>query len=181
MRVHVGSKNKTKVEAVERIFKKSAKFSHTEVIGIPVEVPEFGHPKSLQKIVEGAMTRAVQAAKGADFGVGIESGLIAVPYTKTGYMEIAACAIYDGSQHHLGLSPAFEWPVEVLDGILNKGLDGSQAVAAAKMTNEEKLGANRGTIHLLTNGRTDRTEQNSFAVMMALVHLEHPEFYKRES
>ena len=179
MRVHVGSKNKTKVNSVEGVFNKSAKFAHAEVVGVSVEVPEFGHPKSLQETVEGAMARALQASKGADLGVGIEGGLMAVPHTKGGYMEIAACAIYDGVEYHLGLSPAFEWPLAVLDGILNKGLDGSQAVAAAKMTNEEKLGTNLGTIHLLTNGRTDRTEQNSFAVMMALVHLEHPKFYER--
>lgn len=125
------------------------------------------------------MARAFQAAKGADLGVGIEGGLIAVPHTKGGYMEVGVCAIYDGKEYHLGLSPAFEWPLVVLDGILNKGLDGSQAVAAAKMTNEEKLGTNQGTIHLLTHGRTNRTEQNSYAVMMALVHLENPNFYQK--
>jgi inosine/xanthosine triphosphatase len=179
MKVHVGSKNKTKVDAVAKALAGSEKFKHAEVVGVAVEVPEFGHPKSLQEVVEGAIARATQAAKGALWGVGIEGGLIAVPYTKGGYMEITACAIFDGEKHHLGLSPAFEWPLPVLDGILNKGLDGSQAVKAANLTNEEKLGTNRGTIHLLTNGQTDRTEQNSLAVLMALVHLEHPELYQK--
>jgi len=179
MKVHVGSKNKTKVDAVALAFGKSEKFKNAEIIGVAVEVPEFGHPKTLAETVDVAMARALRAATGADLGIGIEGGLMSVPHTKGGHMEVGVCAIYDGKEYHLGMSPAFEWPLAVLDGILNKGLDGSQAVAAANMTNEEKLGTNQGTIHLLTNGRTNRTEQNGLAVLMALVQLEHPEFYKK--
>jgi non-canonical (house-cleaning) NTP pyrophosphatase len=92
-------------------------------------------------------------------------------------VEVAACAIFDGSQVHLGLSPAFEWPTKVTDSILNKGLDGSQAMKEAGLTPHEKIGEKEGVIGLLTKGRMNRTEYNKLAIMMALTHLENPEHF----
>ncbi len=177
MKVGVGSKNKTKVQAVVDALSEYPLFTGAEITGIAVQVEEFGHPKNLDETVAGAVDRAKQAQEGNDYGFGIEGGLIQVPYSKTGYMEVAACAIFDGKQVHLGLSPACEWPKEVIDGILNKGMDGSQAMKAAGLTTEEKLGENRGFIDIVTKGRMDRTAFNKAAITMALVHLENPELY----
>lgn len=177
MKVGVGSKNKTKVKAVEDVLKEYPLFDAAEVVGIAVQVEEFGHPKNINETVAGAIDRAKQAWEGNEYGFGIEGGLIEVPYSKTGYMEVAACAIFDGQQIHLGLSPACEWPKSVIDGILNKGMDGSQAMKAAGLTKEEKLGENKGFIHLVTKGRMDRTAFNKAAITMALIHLENPELY----
>ncbi|HYV33396.1 MAG TPA: inosine/xanthosine triphosphatase [Candidatus Limnocylindria bacterium] len=179
MKVCVGSKNETKVKAVADTIKNYPLFKDAEVKSVDVNVETFGHPKGFEEINQGAMDRAKAAFdEGCDFSFGIESGLIAVPKTKTGYMEVAACAIYDGKNYHLGLSPAFEWPKAVADGIVNKGLDGSQAFKAAGLTNDEKIGASHGAIHFLSDGKLNRTEYNKWAVMMALVHLEKPELYK---
>jgi len=177
MKIGVGSKNKTKVSAVEELLHDYPLFAGAEVEGVAVRVEEFGHPKSLDETIAGAIDRARQAWEGNDYGFGIEGGLLEVPYSKTGYMEVAACAIYDGEQIHLGLSPACEWPKEVIAGILHKGLDGSQAMKAAGITDEEKLGETKGFIDIVTKGRMDRTAFNKAAITMALVHLENPEFY----
>ncbi len=177
MKVGVGSKNVTKVGAVEAALKEYPLFDSAEIIGVPVQVEEFGHPKNIEETMAGAIDRAKQAWEGNDYGFGIEGGLIEVPYSKSGYMEVAACAIYDGSQVHLGLSPACEWPKSVIDGIVNKGLDGSQAMKAAGLTDERKLGEKKGFIDIVTKGRMDRTDFNRAAIMMALVHLENPEMY----
>ncbi|MEK7602179.1 MAG: DUF84 family protein [Patescibacteria group bacterium] len=177
MKIGVGSKNQTKVNAVRTVLAGYPLFADAEVFPVAVQVEEFGHPKSILETVEGAIDRAKQAYEGNDYGFGIEGGLIEIPKTKTGYMEIGVCCIYDGAQTHIGLSPAFEWPSKVLDGILNKGLDGSQAVKAAGLTVEDKLGEGQGIIGVLTKGRTSRTEQNAIAIRMALIHLENPEHY----
>lgn len=177
MRIGVGSKNRTKVGAVEESLRDYPLFSSAEVTGVAVDIEEFGHPKNINETVNGAIDRAKQAWEGNDYGFGIEGGLIEVPNTKTGYMEVAVCAIYDGKQVHLGLSPACEWPRDVIDAILNKGLDGSQAMKAAGITDEEKLGENKGFIDIVTKGRMDRTAFNKAAITMALVHLENPEYY----
>ena len=177
MKVGVGSKNKTKVDAVADILVDYPMFRGVEVVGVDVHIEQFGHPKSLDETVAGAVDRAKQAYVGQDYGFGIESGLMQVPQTKTGYMEVAVCAIFDGSQIHLGLSQAYEWPKKVLDGILHQGLDGSQAMKAAGLTQHEKLGEHEGFVGIFAKGRTNRTEYNKGAVMMALMHLENPEHY----
>jgi non-canonical (house-cleaning) NTP pyrophosphatase len=49
--------------------------------------------------------------------------------------------------------------------------------AANIIQGEGKLGEREGYIHIATNGRMDRTAYNKYAIMMALVHLEHPEYF----
>lgn len=177
IRVGVGSKNKTKVGAVETTLRKYPLFKGADVIGVAVQIEEFGHPKNITETVEGAIARAKQAQQDLDYGIGIEGGLMEVPYTKSGFMEVAVCAIFDGTHVHIGLSPACEWPKVVLDKILYEGLDGSQAMKAAGLTTAEKLGEQGGMISLLTKRRMDRTMFNASAIEMALIHLENPELY----
>jgi len=177
MKINIGSKNQTKIKAVEEAFGDCKTFDYFEVIPIDIKLKEFGHPKSIGESVDGAISRAKRAFVDCDLSIGIEGGLIAIPKTKTGVMEVAVCVIYDGQTCHIGLSPAFEWPTEVLDKILNEGLDGSQAVKAVGLSSEEKIGTKQGVIGLLTYGRIDRILYNKLAVIMALVHLEHPEYY----
>lgn len=177
MKIGVGSKNKTKIDAVTDILRNYPMFKGAEIIGVDVEVEQFGHPKNLEETVAGAINRAKKAYISHDYGFGIESGLMAVPQTKSGYMELAACAIYDGKQIHLGLSPAYEWPKKVLDKILKEGMDGSQAMKATGLTQQEKLGEHEGFVGVFTKGRSNRTEFNKAAVTMALIHLENPEHF----
>ncbi|OGI66276.1 hypothetical protein A3A95_01930 [Candidatus Nomurabacteria bacterium RIFCSPLOWO2_01_FULL_39_18] len=177
MKVGVGSKNKTKVDAVRDLLKDYPMFDNTEVLGVDVKKEEFGHPKNLEEIVSGAVNRAKQAYIGHDYGFGIESGLMKVPQTKSGYMEIGVCAIFDGSQIHMGTTSAFEWPKKVLKEILERGMDGSQAMRVAGLTHHEKIGEHEGFVGVFTKGRMNRTEYNKAAIMMALMHLENPEHF----
>ena len=177
MNIGVGSKNRTKVAAVEAVLADYPRFSAASVEGVAVDVEEFGHPRSAEETVDGAVSRAKQAQAGRDYGFGIEGGLIAMPGTRSGFVEVAVCAIYDGTQVHLGISPGFEWPKKAIDGILNAGLDGSQAMKAAGLTQEDKIGESGGVIRMLTDGRMDRTEFNALAIRMALVQVEHAELY----
>lgn len=177
MKIGVGSKNKTKVDAVAQILRDYPMFDGADVTGVDAHIEQFGHPKNIEETVAGAVGRAKQAYVNHDYGFGIESGLMAVPQTKSGYMEVAVCAIYDGKQIHLGFSQAYEWPKKVLDMILNQGMDGSQAMKAAGLTQHEKLGEHEGFVGIFTKGRTNRTEYNKAAVVMALMHLENPEHF----
>jgi inosine/xanthosine triphosphatase len=145
MKINVGSKNKTKVQAVEDAVKLYPHlFPNPEIVGIDVNVPLFGHPKSIKETVEGAVARAKEAFNGCDYSFGIEGGLMEVPYTKTGFMEVGACAINDGKNIHLGLGPGYEWPPEVTHLILSGKADASQAFKQLGLTYQEKLGAVEG-------------------------------------
>jgi inosine/xanthosine triphosphatase len=173
MKVGVGSKNKTKVNAVVEILHDYPMFNGAEISGIDVQIEQFGHPKSLDETVAGAVNRAKQAYENNDYGFGIESGLMTVPQTKSGYMEVAVCVIYDGKQIYMGLSQGYEWPKKVLDKIL-EGMDGSQAMKTTGLTQYEKLGEHEG---IFSKGRTNRTEYNKGAIVMALMHLENLEHF----
>lgn len=180
MKIHVGSKNQTKVQAVKDAVALYPKlFPNPEIIGIDVNVELFGHPKSIKETVEGAVERAKNAFSDCDYSFGIEGGLMEVPYTKTGFMETGACAIYDGKNVYLGLGPAYEWPTKVTEMILSGKADASQAFKQRGYTHHEKLGAvEGGIIGYLTDGRLTREEFTKYSIIMALIHLERPEFFE---
>ena len=176
MKLVVGSTNPTKVAAVEEIAKQYPMFAGAEVRGLEVPVETFGHPKSLAETVDGAIHRAKSAFQDCDYGFGLESGLLPVPHSRTGFMEVTVCAIFDGERFYMGLSPGYEWPVKVTEIIL-QGLDGSQAMREAGLTDHEKVGAAKGAIDLLTNGKMNRTEFNVIAITMAMIQLENKAHY----
>jgi inosine/xanthosine triphosphatase len=180
MKIAVGSKNPTKVMAVMNVLKGRAMFAEAHVVGVDPDTQEFGHPKNISETVQGAVHRSTAAyskTEDCDYAVGIEGGLMEVPHTKSGYVEVAVCAIFDGVKHHIGTSPGFEWPTEVMKLIL-AGEDGSQAYKKLGLTSDEKIGTGLGAIHHLTNGAMDRTHYNELALQMALIHLEHPTLYQ---
>lgn len=179
MKINVGSKNQTKVVAVKEAAALYPRlFSNPEVAGVDIELELYGHPKNIGETIEGAIERAKKAFINCDYSFGLEGGLIEVPFTKTGYMEVGACAIYDGKNFHLGLSPAFEWPKGVTELIVSGKADASQAFKELGLTNEEKLGAAKGGIvGFLTEGRLTREDTLRSSIIMALIHLEHPEHF----
>lgn len=139
IKIHVGSQNQTKIQATQNIILKNNLFKHCLVVGVDIEIEEFGHPKTIDETMRGAKDRARAAFPGSILSVGLESGLIEAPEAASGYLETTACALYDGNHYASGLAPSFEWPKEVLRLILN-GRDGSQAFKEAGLTNHHKLG-----------------------------------------
>ncbi len=177
MRFTVGSLNETKVKAVADAVGEIPLFYGTSVEGVPIVLEEFGHPKNIHEVVDGAMNRARCAFQNCDLSFGLEGGLMDVPYTRTGFMEVTLCAIFDGTHFYLGLSPGFEWPEKCLKLILS-GHDGSQAFREAGFTDHQKIGRAEGVVGMLTKGRMDRCAYNKYAVMMALLQLENKEYYQ---
>ncbi len=179
MKIAVGSKNQTKITAIKEALALYPKlFSNPEIFSVEIDVKLYGHPKNIKETVQGAIERARKAFVDCDYSFGLEGGLIEVPLSKTGYMEVGVCAIYDGKNFHLGLSPAFEWPREVTDLIVSGKADASQAFKQLGLTSEEKLGAvEGGIIGFLTDGRLTREDFTRYSIIMALIHLEHPEHF----
>jgi len=180
MKINVGSKNQTKIQAVRDALRLYPKlFPNPEIIGMDITVPLFGHPKSLDETVQGAIKRAKEASVDCEYSFGLEGGLMEVPSSKTGFMEVGACAIFDGKNIYLGLSPAFEWPKKVTELIVNGKADASQAFKQLGLTEHEKLGAVKGgVINILTQGRLTREDFTKYSIIMALILLEKPEYYK---
>ena len=173
LRVRVGSENKAKLEAVSEILREYAHLTNVEVKGGNAGSEVSNQSKSLEETVRGAVNRAKSSFTDCDYSVGIESGLMRVPYTKSGYMDVCVCAIHDGKEFHLGLSSAWEFPDKrIMELMLDDGLDMSQAINKAGLTDNPDIGSEQGAIGILTKGRLDRKEYTKQALRMALIHLE---------
>lgn len=184
MHIIVGSTNQIKVAAVTEIIKEYQILAHAKVIAIESPSCVADQPLSLEETINGAKNRAQHAfqSQPAHFGFGIESGLFPVPQVKTGYMTVCACAIYDGKEFYVGLSSAFESPVQITKLIVTGGLTMAQAFNKTGVVNNPKLGSTGGgAVGLLTKGRVDRVAYSKQAVIMAMIELENAELFKRLS
>jgi len=177
MKINIGSKNKAKIDALKEILKEYPDFSNAEIFDKDVNSGVSHQPKSLEETVNGAMIRAKNCFADCDLSFGLESGLMPVPHTKTGFMDTTACAIYDGKDFHLGLSSCFEYPPKVLEYMLKNDKDASTAFRELGFTDEPYIGWGNGIIGVLTKDRLNRKEYTKQAIITALVHLENKNFY----
>ena len=179
MIINIGSKNKIKIAAVKDAVKLYPDlFPNVEIVAVDVNVDLFGHPKNLEETIGGAIKRAEESFKGCDYSFGLEGGLMNASSCKTGFMEVGACAIYNGKNFYIGLSPAFEWPKSVVEFILSSKGDASQAFKQLGLTSEEKLGAiPGGIVGFLTKGKLTREDFTKYSIIMALINLENKNLY----
>lgn len=173
MKITVGSTNPAKVEAVREILQDYPHLKDAEVMGVETDSGVGDQPLSLTAVVTGAMNRAKAAFADSTYSVGIESGLMEVPFSKSGHMDVCGCAIFDGTEYHLGLSSGWEFPDKEINRlILEEGLDMSQAINKVGLTNDPAIGAGQGAIGIVTKGRLDRKTFTKEAIRSALIHLE---------
>jgi inosine/xanthosine triphosphatase len=176
MKVNIGTKNKIKIEALRETvagydFLKGAIVSGTEVVsGVPDQ------PQNIEATVCGAKKRAQNAFKDCDFAVGVEDGLMAVPGSGAGFMNVTAAAFYDGERFYLGLSAAFEYPPAVIR-LVKEGLDINQAFYKMELTGDPKIGSAQGAVGILTKGRWVRKDTVKQALTAALVQLENKSLF----
>jgi inosine/xanthosine triphosphatase len=177
MKIIVGTKNKAKIDAVSEILREYPHLANAGVSGAEAASNVSDQPKSLEETIRGAKNRAKAVFNECDYSIGIESGLMHVPGSKSGYMDVCVCAIYDGNEFHIGLSSAWEFPdVSTTDLMIKDGLDMSQAINKAGMTKNPLIGSAEGAIGILTKGRMNRKEYTKQALRTALIHLEQFDF-----
>ncbi|MBT3355967.1 DUF84 family protein [bacterium] len=177
MKVIIGSKNKIKVEAVKEVAKGYDLFKEAVFDNLEVSSGVADQPKSLKEVVCGAQNRAKNAFDDCKLSFGLESGLMEVPGSKSGVMDLCVCAIFDGEAFHLGLSSCFECPTEMNRLMLEEGLDMSQACNRIGLTDNPRIGSEEGAIGILTRGRMTRKDYTKQSIITALIHLENAELY----
>ncbi len=180
MRVRLGSASVAKLEAVRRGLEPL--FRDVVVDSGPVESGVAEQPLTFEEIVEGARNRArtAYASGGCDLGVGIEDGLVPVPGTRTGYVNLGCCSLYDGAEHHLGFSAGFEYPSACVDAALGpERVPVGTSFDSVFQTREGLTdpGRGAGNIGRLTGGALTRVEYGAQAVICAAVRLLHPSLY----
>lgn len=172
MIITVGSKNLIKIEAVKEILKDYQHLKMAEIVAIDSISEVSDQPISLEETTRGAMNRARNAFQNCDYSFGIESGLMVVPNTKTGYMDVCVCSIFDGKEYHLGLSSAWEAPKKVSQYMLKEGLNMNDAAYKAGLTKNKKVGSAEGLVGIMTKGRLTRKEYTKEAIRTALIHID---------
>ncbi|WP_175639930.1 DUF84 family protein [Metabacillus schmidteae] len=151
MKIAIGTKNPTKVNAVNKAFSSfiEAKFISTDV---PSNVS--AQPLTDLETLTGAINRAKNAleAEGADLGVGLEGGLIKTDF---GYFLCNWGAIYVKDQEPIVASGA---RIVVPDEIGELVFSGRELGDVMDMYAKKKnVRHNEGAIGIFTNGIVDRT------------------------
>jgi len=172
MKIKIASQNQVKVEALKEIIQDYPHLRNAEVTAVDVSSEVDNQPKSLEETIKGAINRSRNAYSDCNYSFGIESGLMAVPHTKTGYMDVCVCAIFDGKEYHLGLSSAWEVPKKVAEYMLHEGLDMNDAAHRAGLTRNQKIGSAEGLVGIMTKGRLTRKGYTKEAIRAALIHVD---------
>ena len=173
MKVVVGSRNPVKLNATRNILERI--FSDLTIIATDADSEVPDQPFGLDQTIEGAINRAKNAfSEEYDLSVGIESGLMEVPYTLTGYIDLQWCAIFDGDKITLGVSSGFEYPPKVIKEVLN-GVEVGDVMD--KVTGVTDLGQKKGAVSYLSHDMLDRTENTEQCVLTAMIPRMNQEVY----
>lgn len=170
-RIRVASLNTNKVNAVREVFD-----SH-EISSVACKSGVREQPMNLDETIRGAMFRARSVFRDCEYSVGIEDGISRVPGTKSGYMNFCACAIFDGERIFIGLGPAFEYPPECTQRVVEEKITISEAFIP--LTGKPDIGFEEGIIGWLTRGRISRKDYTKHAVEMAKIQIDNLGLYDR--
>jgi len=183
----VGSLNPTKVKAVQVAFNQY--FKNFKVYNIKSDSKVSNQPIGLKNITEGAINRATHSLNYMItkkkiqyniFGVGIESGLVEVPYTKSGFMDFQFCVIINSEKKiSLGSGIAFEYPKFVIDQILEDH-DKEIGEIMGNLAGNANLKNESGAISFLSKNAITRTIILTQAVVCALLPFINENLYKND-
>jgi inosine/xanthosine triphosphatase len=161
--VAVGTLNPSKVEGVKAVCGRLFPSFRVRAVKADSRVPEQPFAK---ETLHGAVNRAIAAQKaaGADYGVGLESGLFKA-YGR--HFDFQWCAVYDGENATLGCSMGFEVPGEIVRIVSEGGVDMGKAFE--RLTGIGGIGRRNGAIGFLSRGLAERREMSEQAFLCAMI------------
>ena len=172
MKVAVGSTNPIKIQAVMEAFQEM--FDEVEVRGIEVD-SHFSDQPFKEEVIKGSINRAEGALQrsGADFGVGIEGGIMQLgdKWYNLGFVAIVNRAGKIGT----GTSGWFECPPLIL-GQLKHGRELGEVMD--DLTGRVDTKKQEGAIGVFTKGKVTRKDLYKHGVFMALVPFLSPELFR---
>ena len=166
-----------KVAAVEAVFTRAfGPELEVEARAVAVESGVPAEPFG-EEIARGALQRARQALQEADYGVGIEAGLVWNEVLQT-YFDVQFCVIIDRSGRvTAGHGPGFVYPPMVLAEVKRGRAVGE---VMAELTGIPEIGRREGSVGYLSKGLITRRELTEQAVLAALIPRLRPELYEHE-
>ncbi|WP_276271164.1 inosine/xanthosine triphosphatase [Haloarcula litorea] len=156
MYVAVGSTNPVKAAAVESVL------PDARIDPVAVDSGVAEQPRGREETVAGARNRAAAAlATGdADFGVGIEGGVVERE-TPPGLWLVMWAAVTDGAETAFGSGPSLRLPGPVADRVRDGGELGP---VLDDRLGREAVSEQEGAVGVYTAGRTTRAEALAAAV-----------------
>jgi inosine/xanthosine triphosphatase len=174
LRAVVGTGNPVKERAAEAAIRATREGeAAVEAADVATSVPD--QPRGARQTTRGALERAVGALADdaeADWGVGIEAGLVEAP----GWgdpLDVQVVAVVDrGGRASLGQGPGFAYPRSILAAVEGGATVGT---AVSEATGIPEVGEKQGAIGVLSEGAMDRTRLTEDGVLVALVPRLHPD------
>jgi inosine/xanthosine triphosphatase len=171
MIVNIGSKNPNKFNAVKEAFLLFEQFQNACFESIAADSEISNQPVGFEETITGAANRSKNAFLQCAFSVGLESGLVPIPLTRTGYMNLSVCVIYNGKELYTGISPAFELPDNITKLVIHEKLELDEAILKSGLSANPRIGYSEGIIGVLTDGVVTRKDYMLPAVTMAMAQL----------
>jgi inosine/xanthosine triphosphatase len=160
-RIAVGSKNPVKLAAARAVVTRLVPGITLEAVEVPSGVPD--QPFGDDQTIRGAIARAQRARESldADFGVGIEGGVVEMP---DGTMRTCAWAavVSRSGRHGVGGSLAMPLP-DAVAKLIRDGMELGHAMD--KLTSQTGTKHGAGAVGILTAGLVDR--QAAYEVLVA--------------
>jgi inosine/xanthosine triphosphatase len=171
----VGSQNPVKVACVAEA---AAEFwPGARAVGASTESLVNAQPKSDAEMLTGARNRALQALEktaGADYGVGIEGGVLDAAGGMWAYAWVAV--VDRAGRVGTGQTGRFKLPPAVAHLIRDGGLELGEA--DDRFFGRANSKQHEGAIGLLSDGRLTRSGLYKQGVVFALLCFLHPEYYE---
>jgi len=168
----VGSTNPVKIAAVRAVIERVG--SRAEVAGIGVASGVSDQPVGDGETIRGATqrARAVLAASDADFGVGLEGGIV----EDDGIMRTCAWAAVVARDGRVGTGGSLAMPLPSrVAALVREGVELGHAMDRVTGSHDTKRGA--GAVGILTAGLVDRQRAYEALVAYALAPFLTPELY----
>jgi inosine/xanthosine triphosphatase len=166
MKIAIGSTNPVKIRAVRNVVSKI--YPHAEIVALDVPSGVPGQPRGDKQTRRGAVNRAraVRKATRADWGVGLEAGIIVNEF---GVMTCAWCAIVDRAGR-VGIcgSTNMLLPDEVAVRV-KAGAELGEAMDA--FANIRDVKRKMGAIGVLTRGLSSRQRAYEYILTLAVVRF----------
>jgi len=172
LKVAVGSENPVKLQAVKEVFRNV--FGEVEIVSVKVDSDVPSQPFG-KETFKGALNRARKALyfADADFGVGIEGGVIRLygRWYNLGFVTIVNREGKIGT----GTSGWFECPFNILNE-LRRGKELGQVIS--EISGKPEIQRREGAIGVFTKGKIKRKDLYKHGVFMALVKFISPEIFQ---
>jgi len=172
--IAIGSRNRAKTLGVKNVF--SALFHGSRFVEVDASSVVRTQPIGLQEVLDGASKRArfaLSEAK-ADFGVGVEAGILSIAPRRHINLQIAFVVDRKGNSG-LGFSPGFLIPEPFVRRMADEGKELGRY--SHELTRAEEISEEEGIVYHLTRGRASRLQMTEQSVSMALIPWMNRETY----